>query len=42
VAARYGVRSIPNFAVFRDGSLVWQRAGLMRHLQLEQAVLEQA
>jgi thioredoxin 2 len=42
VAGRYGVRSIPNFAVFRDGSLIWQRAGLMRHPQLEQAVLQQA
>ena len=41
VAGRYGVRSIPNFAVFRDGSLIWQQAGLMRHPQLEQAVLQQ-
>ena len=41
VAGRYGVRSIPNFAVFRDGSLVWQQAGLLRHPQLEQAVLGQ-
>jgi len=37
VAARYGVRSIPNFAVFRGGSLVWQQAGLLRHAQLEEA-----
>ncbi len=42
VAGRYGVRSIPNFAVFNGGSLVWQQAGLMRHAQLEQAVLQQA
>lgn len=40
VAGRYGVRSIPNFAVFRDGSLAWQQAGLLRHPQLEQAVLQ--
>lgn len=42
VAGRYGVRSIPNFAVFSGGSLVWQQAGLMRHPQLERAVLQQA
>lgn len=39
---RCGVRSIPNFAVFSGGSLVWQQAGLMRHPQLERAVLQQA
>ncbi len=42
VAGRYGVRSIPNFAVFRGGALVWQQAGVLRHPQLEQAVLQQA
>lgn len=40
LAARYGVRSIPNFAVFRAGRLVWQQAGLLRQTQLEQAVLQ--
>jgi thioredoxin 2 len=41
LSARYGVRSIPNFAVFRGGRLAWQRPGLMRHSQLEQAALQQ-
>lgn len=39
LSARYGVRSIPNFAVFRNGELRWQQAGLLRHPQLEQAAL---
>ncbi len=42
LSARYGVRSIPNFAVFRGGRLAWQQPGVMRHVQLEQAALEQA
>jgi thioredoxin 2 len=29
VAARYDVRGIPNFAVFRGGKLVFQQAGLV-------------
>jgi thioredoxin 2 len=28
VAARFGVQSIPNFVVLRDGRVVFQRAGL--------------
>src|SRR3984885_6611158 len=28
VAARFGVQSIPNFVVLRDGKVVFQRAGL--------------
>jgi thioredoxin-like negative regulator of GroEL len=28
VAARFGVQSIPNFVVLRDGQVVFQRAGL--------------
>ena len=35
VANRFGVRSIPNFAVFKDGRIVAQRAGLVDHKQLE-------
>lgn len=40
VAARYAVRSIPNFAVFSHGRLHWQQAGLLGHRQLEQQVLQ--
>lgn len=40
LAARYNVRSIPNFAMFRNGKLVWQQAGVLRHTQLEQVVLQ--
>ena len=35
LAARYNVRGIPNFAVFRDGRLVQQQAGVVPHQQLE-------
>ncbi len=40
LAQRYGVRSIPNFAVLRDGVLKRQQPGLMGHRQLEALVLE--
>jgi thioredoxin 2 len=39
LAARYGVRSIPNFALFRNGKLVWQQPGVLRHGELERAAL---
>jgi thioredoxin 2 len=39
LSARYGVRSIPNFAVFRDGKLTWQQPGVLRHIELERAAL---
>lgn len=42
LAQRYGIRSIPNFAVFRNGEPVWQQAGLMRARQLEAAALQTA
>ncbi len=41
LAAQYGVRSIPNFAVFRNGELKWQQAGLLSQQQLEKIVLAQ-
>jgi len=39
LAQRYGVRSIPNFALFRYGSLQWQQPGLLSHRELEQIAL---
>lgn len=36
LAARYHVRGIPFFAVFRDGRLVHQQAGVVSHEQLQQ------
>ena len=34
LAARYNVRGIPNFAVFRNGSLMQQQAGLVDSSQM--------
>lgn len=42
LASRFGVRSIPNFALFKNGTLRWQQPGLLSHRQLEQLVLETA
>jgi thioredoxin 2 len=39
VAARYGVRGIPNFVVLKDGDLVHQQAGLVPHDALEQLLV---
>jgi thioredoxin 2 len=36
LAARYNVRGIPNFAVFSEGRLAMQQAGLVDHHQMEQ------
>jgi thioredoxin 2 len=36
LAARYGVRGIPNFIVFRGGRPVHQQAGAVDHRRLEQ------
>jgi len=41
LAGRYNVRGIPNFAVFANGRLVRQQAGLVDHSQME-AWLEEA
>jgi thioredoxin 2 len=35
LAVRYNVRGIPNFAVFRNGKLVQQQAGVVNHEQME-------
>ena len=42
LAARYGVRSIPNFALFVGGALRWQQPGVLSHRDLERIVLEAA
>jgi thioredoxin 2 len=36
LAARYGVRGIPNFVVLRGGLVVQQQAGVVDHRQMEQ------
>jgi thioredoxin 2 len=36
VAARFGVQSIPNFVVLRDGQAVFQQAGLVPRAQMRQ------
>ncbi len=36
LAAQFGIRSIPYFAVFRDGESTADQAGLVGHAQLEQ------
>ncbi|HEX7035445.1 MAG TPA: thioredoxin domain-containing protein [Pseudomonadales bacterium] len=40
LSSRYGVRSIPNFAVFKGGRLRWQQAGVLRRSELERTVLD--
>jgi thioredoxin 2 len=42
LASTFNIRSIPNFALFRNGVLTWQQPGLLGHRQLEQAVLGEA
>lgn len=42
LAMQFSVRSIPNFALFRDGKLQWQQPGLLGHRQLEQIALGHA
>jgi thioredoxin 2 len=36
LASRFGVSGIPNFLVLKDGQVVFQQAGLVRHTQMEQ------
>lgn len=42
LAGRFAVRSIPTFALFKRGALVWQQPGLIGHRDLEQAALRAA
>lgn len=39
LSQRFGIQSIPNFAVFSGGRLVRQRAGAVDHRQLERWVI---
>lgn len=39
LASSYNVRSIPNFAVFRNGALRWQQSGVLRAALLTEATL---
>lgn len=38
VAIRYNVRGIPNLILFKDGQVIWQKAGVMQAAQLEQVI----
>jgi thioredoxin 2 len=40
LAVEFNVRSIPNFAVFKSGSVVFQQAGLVNHQQMLQWIQE--
>ena len=42
LAERFAVRSIPNFAVLKNGRVVAQQAGVMRAAQLQRWVLQAA
>lgn len=35
LSARYNIRSIPNFAVFLNGQMQWQQAGMINQQQME-------
>lgn len=42
LAARFNVRGIPNFAIFREGRLVLQQAGVVSHEQMENWLTQSA
>jgi thioredoxin 2 len=42
LAARFNVRGIPNFAIFRNGKLVQQQAGVVNHEQMESWLAQSA
>lgn len=42
LAAQFNVRSIPNFALFVDGELAWQQAGLLNRRQLAELISREA
>jgi thioredoxin 2 len=42
LAGRFGVRSIPNFVVLRNGRMVAQQAGVMPAAQLQRWILQAA
>jgi thioredoxin 1 len=38
LANRYNVRAVPTLALFRNGQMVWQQAGLMSKQQMMQRI----
>lgn len=40
LSARYNIRSIPYFAVFVNGQMEWQQAGLLNQQQMEQVLAQ--
>lgn len=38
LAAQYAVRSIPNFKLFVDGNMVWEQAGALSAVQIQQLI----
>lgn len=42
IAARFRIKSIPNFMVFRNGQPVFQRAGLARRSEMRQWIAQAA
>jgi thioredoxin 1 len=37
-AQAYGVRGVPTLAIFKNGSVVWRKAGVMSAVQLQSAL----
>lgn len=42
IAQRYGIRSVPTLALFKDGKIVWQQSGLQTKEQLKQVIAKMA
>ena len=38
VAIRYNVRGIPNLVLFKEGKVIWQKAGVTQMPQLQQII----
>jgi len=42
IAKRYDIKSVPTLAIFKNGEMVWQRAGLQTKHKLMKALKENA